>query len=345
MAGIYRRGGKTWWGRVQVAGREHRRSLRTTDAKEAKRRLDAWVKETQARGYFGLERHTWKEAVAKFFTDNPRKLKPSTAKRYLSSVAQVAGVLEELYLDQIDRRVIGKIASRPGASNATLRRDLDAVSSILRSCVRWGWLERNPTRDFDVDHIPEKRDPIVLPDEKEVEAFIAACHTVVDRSRDREGRGTLGYLAETLLLTGMRLEEAVQLEWSRVDPVRRAITLYRTKGNRTRTITLSPAAVAVLRKVPRAMMSPWVFWHSDGRPYANASSRLALIRTRLGIEWRAHDLRHLYAVNYLRAGGSVYLLKEQLGHESISTTERSYLAYLTPEERVAAKRLASGAGT
>ena len=48
------------------------------------------------------------------------------------------------------------------------------------------------------------------------------------------------------------------------------------------------------------------------------------------------DLRHLHAVDYVRAGGSLYDLQDRLGHESIITTE-SYRKFFTPEEWRAAK--------
>jgi integrase/recombinase XerD len=48
--------------------------------------------------------------------------------------------------------------------------------------------------------------------------------------------------------------------------------------------------------------------------------------------FRFHDLRHLFAVDYLRSGhGGVYDLQRVLGHTSIKTTE-VYLDYLTPDE-------------
>ena len=52
--------------------------------------------------------------------------------------------------------------------------------------------------------------------------------------------------------------------------------------------------------------------------------------------FRFHDLRHWYAVDYLRRGGSIYTLQQILGHSSIKTTEL-YLAYLTPNEQEQAK--------
>jgi len=58
-----------------------------------------------------------------------------------------------------------------------------------------------------------------------------------------------------------------------------------------------------------------------------------------GVEFRRfrfHHLRHRAAVDWLKAGGSIYDLQGRLGHTSIKTTEM-YLDYLTPEEIQAAK--------
>jgi integrase/recombinase XerD len=48
--------------------------------------------------------------------------------------------------------------------------------------------------------------------------------------------------------------------------------------------------------------------------------------------FRFHDLRHVHAVNWLKSGRAIYVLKDRLGHTSVKTTE-IYLAYLTPEEK------------
>jgi integrase/recombinase XerD len=73
-----------------------------------------------------------------------------------------------------------------------------------------------------------------------------------------------------------------------------------------------------------------VFWHGEGERYRNPSSRIAAIGKRAGVRFRRHDLRHHYAVDDLRAGGSIYDLQQILGHASIKTTEDD-LRFLTPE--------------
>ena len=48
--------------------------------------------------------------------------------------------------------------------------------------------------------------------------------------------------------------------------------------------------------------------------------------------FRFHDLRHRHAVDWLKAGRSIYDLRDRLGHTSVKTTE-IYLNFLTPEEK------------
>ncbi len=46
---------------------------------------------------------------------------------------------------------------------------------------------------------------------------------------------------------------------------------------------------------------------------------------RAGVRFRCHDLRHKFAIDYLKNGGDIYKLKQILGHSSVKATEM-YLA-------------------
>ncbi len=47
--------------------------------------------------------------------------------------------------------------------------------------------------------------------------------------------------------------------------------------------------------------------------------------------FRIHDLRHAFAIRWLKAGGDIYRLSRHLGHTSVKTTE-IYLSALTADE-------------
>jgi integrase/recombinase XerD len=140
--------------------------------------------------------------------------------------------------------------------------------------------------------------------------------------------------------TGMREEEIFGLKRQQLGMD--TITI-RGKRGRLRVIPYTRKARRIIERQPAYIGSSYVFWHSDGQRWKSPSSRFGDIRRRVARKaahgftgFRFHDLRHLYAVEYLRAGkGSLYDLQQLLGHESVKTTE-IYLDYLTPEQRKAA---------
>jgi hypothetical protein len=162
----------TIWGRVIIAGSEHRRSLRTADAKEAARRIRAWQTKLERQQFGDVEAPGFKEAVLRWAKEVlPGSVKPAVAKRYLVSIRQMAGHFGDLRVTEIDAASISSyISSRSGvATNATIRRDLTALSRLLSSCMAWGWLQRNQARLFDRSIIRERRDPISPPADDDVE--------------------------------------------------------------------------------------------------------------------------------------------------------------------------------
>lgn len=280
--------------------------------------------------FYGEARVSWKDAALAWAKEAPKSLKPRTVDRYLVSLGQVRPFLDDLYLDEISGKTIAKIAGRP-ASNATRRRDLTAVSVVLKHAVAQGWLESNPARSWDRSAIRERRDPIILPSPEDIDAMVALAP------------GNFARLIRFAQFTGMRQEEAASLEWPQVHLDRGAVDLARTKTNTPRSVPLDDRAAGTLAGTARHLKSRLVFWHGDGGGrYANVAARFAALTKRAEAKklihrrFRFHDLRHWYAVDHLRRGGSIYDLQKILGHSSVKTTE-IYLNYLTPDEAGTAK--------
>lgn len=330
---LYRRNG-IWWARFQIDRREVRRSLRTRDGKEAKRRLKALLKKAQQARWSDEERYSYKEAIVKW-TDEylPHSVKPKTAKRYLVSAHQFESELVDLWVDEITKKTVADIVSKrraAGATNATIRRDLTALSSIMKCCVSWGWIEENPVAAYDRSVIREHRPPVVPPSQADVDRLV------------RGLPGNLAHMVEFIDRTGVRLDEAAGMETWQVDMTAREILLPHTKTDCPRVIPLSDplvaAAVGTITGTPRKLRCPWVFWHDEGKRYRRASNQIAVTvkrlmrpetptHDRISRRFSAHDLRHKFGIDYLRAGGSIYALQKIMGHSSIQTTEM-YVAYL-----------------
>jgi integrase/recombinase XerD len=327
-----------------VNGRRVAFSLHTDSPADAARRLEAAKRRLIAEVHHGGDgiKRTFDDAMERWenHLDN-RMVGANTRKRYAVSIGRMFDQLEGKPLEQIKGRLIADIVrSRraEGVSNATIKRDLVALSSIVNCAVAEGWLEANPVL-AQLKGIRERRDPIVLPKRDHIAL-------VLERAP-----GMIKDMIEAAARTGAREAELLNARRSQIDHERRQKTLY-GKGNKRRTISLDPiAGYDLMRSLPAyvsnipAGATP-LFWHGAGETYKNFASQFAAIVKRTA-EWaeknkvefrpfRFHDLRHFHAVEWLKSGRSIYDLQQRLGHSSLKVTEM-YLEYLTPDEIRTAK--------
>jgi integrase/recombinase XerD len=182
--------------------------------------------------------------------------------------------------------------------------------------------------------VPERRDPIRLPTDRDVALVM------------QRAPGMVGAMMQAALVTGAREDELAKSKRSEVDHKRRQLTVV-GKRNKLRVIDLDPFDGYLFFAGLLAFVgSPFLFWHDDGEPYTSFAPTFHKLMDRTeawaaanGVEFQRfafHHLRHRHAVDWLKSGRDIYSLQGRLGHTSIRTTEM-YLAYLTPEEVQGAK--------
>lgn len=334
---LYLRNG-IFWARFKVGGVEYRESLRTRSEKVAERRLKIRREEVEDKALFKIAGPTsWQSAVVSW-NENVSFGSERTFNRYVSSLIQLRAWLDDKNVHEITPEMVRDIIKarrRGGVKNATIRRDMTALSSVLNHCADEGWIGENPIESINLRRVAaEKFVPIVLP----TEASIAIMsRRITSRMWD---------MFEFTRETGLRLEETTTLRHTSIDRAGRTITI-KGKGSKVRTLPLTAKAVTIIDRQPRYIGKPLVFWRGEGEPIKDVSTRTTRYMV-TAARWAAqrnmefepfshHGMRHLFAVEYLRdRRGSIYDLQGEMGHGSISTTER-YLAFLTPEQAKAAK--------
>lgn len=337
---LYQRNG-IFYARVQVAGTERRHSLKTADRREAERRLKVFLAETSP--YHGTIRKAFDDVVAEYLTEAASRVKPKTLKRYDVSALQLAEKFSGLWWEQVTRRsVVDFIDERKaaGAKIPTIRRDLTVLSQAAEYAVERGYGAANPVAEVGKRQLRYKTPIFKRPNDRSINATIDAAYA------------NLKPLAKFLLTTGMRLDEAATLRWDDVDMARKVATPTDTKSGKARGVALNEAALAILKGLERD--TEWVFPARKGKakpgPYKQASTNWQEAKARAQktaqkerwryTPFRLHDLRHIYAIDYLANGGNLYALQQQLGHSTIRQTEE-YLQHLTPEEADSVKRRAA----
>ncbi|MGM5020218.1 tyrosine-type recombinase/integrase [Tardiphaga sp. 367_B4_N1_1] len=351
------------YGRVQTGGGDVKWSLRTDDPAIARSRRKAERARAVAAQRYGDQRRTVAEAIeswGKFIAD---QISPRALDRYVSSLGVLQPFLDGLYIDEVDKTLVGTIVatrrdvpSTPRGRKtpvtvtiATIKRDLTALSSVMGYCVDEGWLEINPVTAWlkpggrRKSRLQERRDPIVLPDHAHIQM-------VIDRAP-----GLFAKMIMAALKTGARLDELAISERQHFDKARKQLTIV-GKRNKRRVIDLVDGGedygFQLLSRLPVSLETRAMFWHKaktkfgrrspSASPYKQASTNFGRIvesvqiqAGRAGVDFRPftfHHLRHRHAVDWLKSGRSIYVLQKRLGHTSIKTTEM-YLEYLTPEEQ------------
>ncbi|MBP8131997.1 MAG: site-specific integrase [Candidatus Hydrogenedentes bacterium] len=239
-----------------------------------------------------------------------------------------------------------------GLKPATTNRLIAYLKSALSRAVEWNLLDETPLRR--VKSLREDNSRVRFLDPDERQRLLQALdrrdeqlkeerdnHNAWRRERgypetpDLRGNAFADYLKPMVLLslnTGLRRGELFSLEWSDInlDGKRLTVRAAATKGGKTRHIPLNQTALDVLRR-----------WHaqSDGEGLVFRNPRTDGRFTHIYTAWENllneaeinnfhwHDMRHDFASNLVMAGVDLYVVKELLGHSSITMTERySHLA-------------------
>lgn len=150
------------------------------------------------------------------------------------------------------------------------------------------------------------------------------------------------YAIRLCLLTGARAGEIAGLRWEHVDLEGGIALVPRPKERKPKRLVLVPAAVHLLKTVPR--MGEWVFPGRTAGAMRSGSvthgwGEVRELARLHGV--RLHDLRHTFASVAIEAGLDLTQLGGLLGHASPVTTQR--YAHLRDEARRVAARLTADA--
>lgn len=237
-------------------------------------------------------------------------------------------------------------------SGQTKRECIMLLRQILEYALLRGIITGNPAA---LVKLPKKgRVPVQVPEYEDAKKAIDEIRHPVARMA-----------ANLLFRTGMRLNEALALEWRcvrlsagtiRVEQSIDQVTgkIVSTKTEHIRIIDIPPSLVDLM-KTYRASQEdgevhrhdPWVFpaesEREQGRPFNDRNFQQRHwdpAIERAGVtRFTPHALRHLFASHLLQRGVEISYVSKQLGHASIYTTH-NYYAHFLPRSSAARNQLA-----
>ena len=248
--------------------------------------------------------------------------------------------LEKLSVEHVAGLVTHKQADQR-LSPTTVRYVLLILRNALNKAVRWGLVGRNVAVLVDPPRVSHKDVRVLSPDETK---------KLLDAARGEPIEG----LVTLAISTGLRLGEALGLQWPDVDLDRRQLrinkslqrisgqgqVLIETKTRRSRRSLVLPVRTAEALRAHRVQQdqlrrtagSAWhkrdfVFTSSTGQPLDQRNVlrmfRRVLRKANLP-RMRFHDLRHSCASLLLAQHISPRVVMETLGHSRISVTMDTY---------------------
>lgn len=338
---IFKRG-NVYWYHFMFNGEHVQRSTKQGNPRTA-RQIEAAFKTALAKGEVGLEERKpaplFSELKKSFLkhVETRHENKPQTVQFYKTKLKRLEGydAIAKARIDKIDEGVIEGyvVHRRASVSRATVNRELATLRRILRLAYEWKQLDRVPR----IRLLTGERVREFVLSRKQEAAYLKACPQ------------PLHDIAVLMLETGMRIGEALHLEWS-------DITLKPVNGTRfgflrvregksknaKRVIPLTDRASALLKQREKVKKCGYVFASRDNEPYKGTSINhmhrdvVAPVdektKERIPIfsdDFVLHSLRHTMLTRLGESGVDAFTIMRIAGHSSIVVSQR-YI-HPTPE--------------
>lgn len=129
----------------------------------------------------------------------------------------------------------------------------------------------------------------------------------------------------TVLLTGMRKQEAQNLQWGHVDLAGKTLTVVDPKNGRDHTLPLPDYLLALLSRRKAVAVSDYVFADGKGRRLSNFRYAQAAVEKASGVAYCIHDLRRTFATIAESLDIPAYALKRLLNHADGADVTAGYI--------------------
>lgn len=201
-------------------------------------------------------------------------------------------------------------------SSSTTNRYLASLSKAFNIAVKeWNLLKENPFKKITRPKEGKGRDRFL--EKEEIQVLLAACKKV--------NSDHLYAFVLFALSTGARKGEVLNLEWCDIDFQRSIATFRETKNGESRSVSLNPNLVSLLRseRMKRPIFSRFVFPSKDGKRPADIRTAWEAAVKLSGLkDVTIHTLRHTCASHLAMAGVSPLVIKTILGHKTLQMVIR-----------------------
>jgi tyrosine recombinase XerC len=272
--------------------------------------------------YLKIERNASKHTIISYETDLQQFLNFCSEQFNQSA--------ESVPLHDIDRLLIrlwlGRLSDE-GLKKSSIARKVAAVRSFFKNAFKRGMIEKNPAHLLIV---PKKDKPLpTTTTPEDISRMMDAVDTASARGAQNKA------ILELFYSTGIRLSELVQLNVKDLDTGASQIKVT-GKGAKQRIVPVGSKAMDALSRhqqrrtqlfgarTDRSARNALFIAARGQRMYPRAVQRMVkncLQKVSEVTQKSPHTLRHSFATHLLDSGANIRVIKELLGHASLSSTQ------------------------
>ncbi len=244
------------------------------------------------------------------------------------------------YLTSQDRKTPGIKKGKKKLASFSINRMLSVLRSYLRYLIDMDY--KTPVSPSEIKLVKTERKHSRISEFDEIIKLIES-PTKFEKNKKIALRNRA--MLETLISTGMRISELLNLRKEQID--KRGRIFIRGKGKKERFVYLTPRAqghLAHYLEVRNDPLSPFLFVPYRGRNVNKAEKKISpnylqerVKRYRellgLNVPTSCHSIRHAFATYMAENGANPAAIQILLGHESLDTTTR----YVHASDRYAEK--------
>lgn len=328
------KGSKYWYARFKNhRGKWVSKSTGTTNKSIAKQLEREWFNESVKERELGLEKIT-NISLAKFIDVYEEDRAVSHAedtvaidKRALTQLLEVIGPIKSIAdITSDDIAKYKRSQKNKGLSPYTINKRLRHLGTAFRWAIKHNYTRINPTTEVSKLQTPQKL-PREIPKED--------VKTLIEESQGK----WVGDYIRAAAYGGFRSGEIVGISEDAID-FTNGFVAVRGKFGKERQVPLFPSLKSLfeeilsrsekedlryLRKSGHDGRAPGMLFYQVHKTTSIYHAFKDIIEEKWPNDekrnrYRFHDLRHTFATNYLRNGGSLEKLRKILGHEKIQTT-------------------------
>ncbi|MCP4804128.1 MAG: tyrosine recombinase XerC [Proteobacteria bacterium] len=245
-----------------------------------------------------------------------------TLRAYGRDLERLEGHLMERGRTLLDARTVDlrahlAVVAQSAPAPSSIARRLSSFRSFYRWAVREDLVKASPAARLERPRVPDRVPRFVEVDQAE-DVVTSPTQEGALQLRNRA-------LLELLYSAGLRVAEAAALDVPDVDLEQRLVHVRKGKGRKQRRVPFGGLAEAALRTLLDGRSDGAVFLNRfDKRLSTRSMHRIVRDAGRKADVSRLHPhaLRHSCATHMLAGGADLRSIQEQLGHASLSTTQR-----------------------